>query len=294
MAELDYNSHGFYKEYLNDEFFSVVAVALGVKLKSWSAEEERNTGHQMTSNLTGKLYNSSGILVGVHKYCIKGTDGQGREKCFDVAVRSRLNSDKNSAGWVTLYKTLGEYDHDLAMKYWRRSMNFCRASELEVLTAQWALKDPHLAQFLPNVYHTILDKEREHFIVVTDFISQNDILCGGGKLEIEPWTDERRYRVLKELAKLHSKYLGNTDGIEDGYGGALVKHSGQHLASKPWWYRVMQMNAGVFPDIFTKTRVGTVLQYLDNLEDITAEMDSYPMTFVHNDAHQGKYDCSVR
>ena len=280
-------SLGFTKSDLNDDFFSKVGQALGIKLTSWSAGEG-NKGFHLSSDLGDILGNQSQCLSGVFKYSLEGVDNEGKVKCHDVAVRSKYNNEKNSAGWVSAYTVLGEDIHEMAMKYWMPSMNFSRASELETLTAKWAMKNAHLAHFLPDVHLTILDKAWEKFVVVTDFIGEEDILIGGDpQIKLEPWTDEMRFKVLREMAKFHSKYLANYDGILEGFGDAMVKQSVQHLAGKPWWYKVLDVNAAAYPDDFSPKRIKAIRRYLDNLEDITDEIMAYPMTFVHNDMHQG-------
>ena len=280
-------SLGFTNKDLNDDFFSEIAQALGIKLTSWSAGEG-NKGFHLTSDLSDSLGNQSQCLGGVFKYSLEGVDNEGDVKCYDVAVRSKYNNEKNSDGWLSAYTVLGEEIHEFAMKYWMPSMNFSRASELEILTAQWAMKDAHLAHFLPDVHLTILDKAREKFVVVTDFIEEKDILIGGDpQMKPEPWTDEMRFKVLREMAKFHSKYLRNYDDILEGFGDAMVKHPAQHLACKPWWYRVLDFNAATFPEDYSLKSIEAIRRYLDNLEDITDEMMEYPLTLAHNDTHQG-------
>ena len=260
MSLSNETSLGFTKEDLDDDFFSEIGQALGINLTSWSAGEG-NTGFHLSSDLSDSLGNQSQCLSGVFKYSLEGVDTVGNVKCHDVAVRSKYNNERNGAGWVSAYKVFGEEIQELAMKYWMPSMNFSRASELEILTAQWAMKDAHLAQFLPDVHTTILDKEKEHFVVVTDFIGPEDILIGDDPLvRIELWTDQMRFTVLSELAKFHANYLCNYSDIVEGYGGALVKHPVQHLAAKPWWYRVLEINVAAFPEEFTSKGIAFDLQ----------------------------------
>ena len=287
MSRSKDTSLGFTKSDLNDDFFSEIGQALGIKLSSWSAGES-NKGFHLATDLNDSLGNQSQCLSGVFKFSIEGVDNEGKVKCYDVAVRSKYNNEKNSAGWLSAYTVLGEEIHELAMKCWMRTMNFSRASELEILTAQWAMKDPHLAQFLPDVHLTILAKVRERFVVVSDFIGEKDILIGGDpKVELEPWTDQMRFKVLTEMARFHSKYLANYNDIMEGFGDAMVKHPVQHLACKPWWYKALDFNAAAFPEDFSPKRIDAIRRYIDNLEDITDEIMGYPMTFVHNDLHQG-------
>ena len=186
---------GVTKSYLNLEFFNEVAKKLGVQLESWSEGGGNEGGyHLREDSLDAK--GRDGRLSGVFKYTITGKDNKGNQRSFPLAVRCKLNNHDNSSGFIAFFEPFGKDIHEMAEQFWRATMNFPRASELEVLAARRAMNDPHLAWFLPNVYHTVLDKEQECFIVVTDFITKEQTLVGGD-LEFNTWSEEQCFRVIK-------------------------------------------------------------------------------------------------
>ena len=281
------SSLGFTDKDLDDEFFSQIAKALGVTLASWE-QGAGNTGLTMTTSLSDDITPNDMRLKGVFKFIVRGTNEVGEEKSFELAVRCKLNNFDNSAGWVAIYERFGEDVYDLAKRFVRTGFNFSRASELEVLLARRAMKDPLLAKFLPNVYYTRLDREKEHFVVVTDFIDQDKMMnVNNQEINYEIWDDTLRFKCLKEFATFHSTYLENTDDIADDFGDALVRSPPQHLASKEWFQTVVNINAKAFPNLYTAKRLDIISRYFDNLQKFTEELMAYPMSFVHNDAHTG-------
>ena len=186
---------GVTKSYLNEEFFTEVAKNIGLQLESWSEGRGNEGGYHMTEDSLD-AQGRDDRLSGVFKYTITGKDKAGNQRSFPLAVRCKLNNHDNSSGFIAFFEPFGKNIHEMAKKFWRDTLNFRRASELEVLAARRAMKDPHLARFLPNVYHTVLEREREHFIVVTDFIATEQTLVGGN-LEINTWSEEQCFRVIK-------------------------------------------------------------------------------------------------
>ena len=195
MATGTETAKGVTKSYLNEEFFTEVAKKLGLQLESWSEGRGNEGGYHMTEDsLDAKGRDDR--LSGVFKYTITGKDNEGNQRSFPLAVRSKLNNHDNSSGYISFFEPFGKDIHKMAEQFLRPTLNFVRASELEVLAARRAMKDPHLARFLPNVYHTVLDTKRECFIVVTDFIAKEQTLVGGD-LEINTWSEEQCFRVIQ-------------------------------------------------------------------------------------------------
>ena len=195
MTTMTETTKGITKSYLNEEFFTEVGKKIGLQLESWSEGRGNEGGFHLTQD-SFKAKGTDDRLNGVFKYTIIGKDNKGNQRSFPLAVRSKLNNYDNSSGFITFFERFGKDIHEMAEQFWRPTLNYPRASELEVLAARWAMKDPHLARFLPNVYHIVLDTQRERFIVVTDFIAKEQTLVGGD-LEINTWSEEQCFRVVK-------------------------------------------------------------------------------------------------
>ena len=284
MTEATDNTLGFTQNDLTDQFFSQVAESLGLELTSW-AEGKGNIGYHLMIDLSQV---ADTRINGVYRFNLRGNTVYGEEECFDLAVRFKLNSIENSVGCIALFEAFGEEIHDAAKRFLRSTLHLTRASELEVLTARRAMKDTHLAQFLPNVYYTVLDNENEHYVVVTDFIDQNDTLAGGKRMpHSDQWNDPLIFMLLKELARFHSHYVENTYAIEVDFGGALRRDPRQQLYCREYFRAVIEINEKVLPHLYSAKRMELLRRYLDNMEKHTEELEAYPMTFVHNDTHTG-------
>ena len=284
MAEATDTSLGFTQNHLTDQFFSHIAESLGLELKSW-AEGKGNIGYHLIIDLNQV---ADTRLNGVYRFNLTGNNRYREEKSFDLAVRFKLNSTENSAGYIALFEAFGEEIHGMAKRFLGSTLPLTRASELEILTAKRAMKDQHLAQFLPNVYYTVLDNKSEHYVVVTDFIDQNNTLAGGNRMShSNQWNDSLIFMLLKELARFHSYYLENTFDIEMDFGGALLRDPRQQLYCREYYRAIIGINEKALPHLYSSKRMELLRRYLDNMEKHTEELEAYPMTFVHNDTHTG-------
>ena len=275
---------GFFRNELNDTFFANIASILGIHLLSWREEAVNNLAKVSTA--MGDAVNKSQKLTGIFKFVLVGKDSTGQKTQFDIALKSKRNAIENMAGWIAGYEHAGEKVFSAAKKFWPVTMNFCRAPELEVMAARRAMVDPHLACFRPTDYFTILDVKRERFVVVSEYIAEEDIEIGG-VLEPATWTQQNRFRALSEMAKFHAHYFGNTDGLSVQFGDAMVKHTQNHLRALPFWQVVVEPLRKMYPAKFTADLLECFDRYLVNIKEITEEEESYPMTFVHNDLHTG-------
>ena len=149
----------------------------------------------------GDAVNTSHKLTGIFKFVLLGEDSAGQNTQIAIALKSKRNAIENTAGWIAGYAHAGDEVLSAAKKFWPVSKNFCRAPELEVMAARRAMVDEHLASFRPTDYFTILDVKRERFVVVSEYIAEEDIEIGG-VLEPAKWTQQNRFRALSELAKI--------------------------------------------------------------------------------------------
>ena len=225
-------------------------------------------------------------MTGIFKFILVGKDSRGQNKEIAIALKSKRNVIENTAGWIAGYEHAGEKVFSAAKKFWPVSMNFCRAPGLEVMAARRAMVDAHLASFRPTDYFTILDVKRERFVVVSEYMAEEDVEIGG-VFDSAPWTQQKRFRVLSEMAKFHAHYFGNTDGLSVQFGDAMVKHTQKHLKALPFWQVVIEPLRKMYPENFTADLLESLETYLTNIKEITEEEESYPMTLVHNDLHPG-------
>ena len=283
-SENNVENVGLFRNELNDAFFANIASILGIHFLSWREEAVNNMAKVSTA--MGDALNKSQKLTGIFKFVLLGKDSTGQQHHIAIALKSRRNAIENMAGWIAGYEHAGEKVISAAKKFWSVSVNTCRAPELEVMAARRAMVDAHLASFRPTDYFTILDIKRERFVVVSEYIAEEDIEIGG-VFDPTPWTQQNRFRVLSEMAKFHAHYFGNTDGLSVQFGDAMVKHTQNHLKALPFWQVLIEPLRKMYPAKFTADLLQSLEAYLMNIKEITEEEESYPMPYVHNDMHTG-------
>ena len=182
----------------------------------------------------------------------------------------------------------GEKAQEIARKCLPTGLGIENIAELEINCARRALKDQNISRFRPKVYHTLMNHEKEQYITVMERVEPEAVLIGG-TVNFEPWDRYFRFRVIEELAKFHAHYLGNTVALETDFGGVLERHPRRHLLGLAYWRESLRANVEKYPRVVTEKRRNLLTKYLDNLEEITADIESFPFTFVHFDPHPGLY-----
>ena len=160
---------------------------------------------------------------------------------------------------------------------------------------------------------TILDKDEEKFIVVMDLIEPNDVIVGG-EVKTMDWTEEYNHKMLFELAKFHSRYLGDLDNLKgteeyihmilsefakfhshylgdlDDLKGTfqdeLKVHPRRQLNAIPFLKEFANVARKKYQQQFTESRVN-LMKTTRDLDRITEEIESFPMALVHNDTYAG-------
>ena len=277
---------GFHRSNLNQKFFSSVANGMGVELITWEEEEMPKT-----DSVAGEIEkggSSDAAMKGIFKFKILGKDGHGVERWQSVIIKSKGKSKDGTDSWAELYKPHGEM-YAMAKKYHHLIMGNTNAAELVVQAARLASKDAFLARYRPTVYHTLLDQDAEISVVVMDYISSEDVLVGGG-LQFKDWTQDLRKTALKEIALFHAHFMKkeNMATVAEQFQGILERHPQRHLRALPYIREALKVHQAKDP-LYTAERCLILRAYAEHLEEITKEEEAYPMTFAHNDFHNGRH-----
>ena len=277
---------GFHRSNLNQKFFSSVANGMGVELVTWEEEEMPKT-----DSVAGEIErggSSNAAMKGMFKFKILGKDGHGVERWQSVIIKSKGKSKDCTDSWAALFKPHGEM-YSMAKQYHHLIMGNTNSAELMVQAARLVYKDAFLARYRPTVYHTLLDQDAEISVVVMGYISSEDVLVGGA-LEYKNWTRDLRKLALKEIALFHAHFMkeDNMATVEKQFQGVLERHPQRHLRALPYIREALKVHQAKDPQ-YTAERCQILRAYADNLEEITREEEAYPMTFVHNDFHNGKH-----
>ena len=275
---------GFYWTDLTDAFFTEVAKGMEKELISWKPLDIE-VGVAINSALSENI-DTGTKLKGFFKFEVCGRDVAGTETTVNVILKSRSTSEEAAAGWIALMQAFGEESWKIGQQYFLDGFGGSRMSELEVLTARHAMKNKQLARIRPKPFHTVLDADREIFVVVMEYISQDEVEIGGQMIDPN-WTDETRYAVLRELANFNADFMGRTAEIEGNFDGGLESYPRRHLEALPLWRELVRIHCAKHEKDCSEIFRKYVGKYLDNMASITEELEAYPMTLSHNDTHTG-------
>ena len=277
------DAKGFFEEDLNEEFFTAVSKARGCRLITWKKLDDVELGTHTNSQVIGEA-NKGRRLSGFFPFCVFGEDALGTKCSFEVIVKVKVPTYDMIAAWILTGSQSEPDSMKLREKYFLTGVHVY--SELEVYAARYALKDSFFCGFRPRVYHTVLDFENGKFAIVMELFRPEDVAIGGS-ITYKGWDEEKRYTVLRELAKFHAHYMENTDTIKQEVNGLFKSRPREHLEALPLWRDLSKTLVGLRADLFSPEVLAVIESYFDNLGRITAEEETYPMTFVHGDTHPG-------
>ena len=270
--------------FLNDKFFEDALSRENLKLISWKPLPLA-TGRALVISLVPGQEGDSKHL-GIHGFLVRGLDPNGETRQLKMVLKSKPLYADVKLGYLSQLTPHGEDFAKLAEQY---SMADLRDGHLrEVRIAERAIEDKILQSFMPTIYNTVIDHEKDIYAILMENLNEEDFshlnLLAGHK-----WDDPAREVLVTSLADLHAAYYGeDLDAILDHLGDVLITTPRLHLKSLPFWREVLNITKKNYPKVFNAAREALVMNYLTNLEAITEELMEYPMTLCHNDMYLGK------
>ena len=151
------------------------------------------------------------------------------------------------------------------------------------------MKETPLADFVPKVYHTILE-EKNIYGIFMEFLD-NKIFSHKYTSAVD-WDDHSCKLVLSGFARIHASYisnhLGKMEDLLNHLGDVLDLHTTLFNKCIPLWQETLHFNGKLFPKQLTKARIAIIKDYLKHSIQINDELESYPMCLVHGDAYIGE------
>ena len=285
MAKYNGND-GLLREDLKDAF-KMCATNAGITLESYKELVIESGVPFSIGSLADKKAKEK--LIGMYKFVLSGLDQKGQHCSIEIALKAKGSPKETYMPMCKLFANgnggEGEEVTDLIII----SQNFEYCSDLEVMTAQLAMKDDEFARFLPTIYHTAHDVGKRQWAVFMEYLDPNDLVISGG-FDMSVWNRDAYKVALTELAKLHALYLGNLQYLEHHFGAILKHQPRRHLDTAKICQMKLKHASEMYSAFFTDEHTTTFANYFERLDKITEEIESFPLAFVHNDCHIGKSD----
>ena len=268
-------------------FFKIIAKDAGITLESFK-EVDMKSGVPFS---VGDFASSSNVekrLIGIYKFELIGVTDKGQQPTIEIALKAKGSPEETYMPLCNNCVKVSKIDKEEALLI-HISQNFEHCSDLEIMAAQMAMKDEEFGRFLPKIYHTVHDVERKKWAVFMEYLNPNDLAISGG-FDMLVWNRDAYKVALTELAKLHALYLGNLQYLEHHFGTILKHQPRRHLDTAKICQTQTKHALHRYSTFFTDEQRNIIANYFERLEDITAEIESFPMAFVHNDSHIGESD----
>lgn len=164
----------------------------------------------------------------------------------------------------------------------KESLGFKQSDLREIKLYQ--CQDPLLKQFMPEIFGTYLDLERELFLVAMENLDQPNILLKNTASSPELWHSSLIENVLTQLAYFHSLYY-ESYSIWEKEPWIEVFSKEQEIQKKPLWEKIVEHQRHEFPDLFTKETDLLARSLLTEFENICELLSKAPKTLIHNDCN---------
>lgn len=268
----------FRKEDLGREFFEKV-------LRSYA----RKTFHKVVSVKALKEASDSSILsrltnerntklIGLFPFRVTYQDQDGRKVSDKVMVKIKP-TDRDVLAMARGMVTLSGNERLIQLyELHRKNLEFYRCHVREL--AIYALRDPRLRRYFPEILDIQEDKAGEFYCVVMEHLG------GFSHLNSEDaparWKEEDIRVVLRGMAEIHSVYLGRPLSDLEGL-SLVVPGEGTVRAMRALWKEFTDANNYQHPDLMTEDRWKMMHRMIDELPGDWERMEGFPRTLVHND-----------
>ena len=172
-------------------------------------------------------------------------------------------------------------DARLAQEFnrFRNQLGFsgCHVRELLVMSQQ----DPRFTRNAPKVYGTLMDAEREAYVIVEEKLQGLEMMDSAD--DTSSWTDEHLHAAICGIAEVHSIWYGRE----------------QELLEQPWmldyptldgmvekrrlWEMLGVHSQQEFPEWFSRKNLEAFRNRIGELENWWGCIEKMPRTLIHND-----------
>jgi hypothetical protein len=215
-------------------------------------------------------------LLGLYKYDVHYVT-QGKEQKATILVKSKIS-------YAEYLKILSGIliDAGIALPAETLSQLLDKTSIFnnmlkEIKIYQLALKNPKLANFLPKVYGTYVDKTEDKYLVLEAYLENVYLMHDYQDLSF--WDSTKIIDALKDLAKFHAVYYAKTTGLnDDGWLGETM-NTALMLKLKPLWLSMADNLTGLIPPAEMEQHY----QLIESLPVWWPKIEQQTKTLIYND-----------
>ena len=257
-------NQSFFEGLFEKSEFSVNNIYEGCPLKGESILSE------MTEEKTEKV-------SGLFPYEVNVSDKYGQDKDLKGILKLKATGSEVQLMLQEMFQGCGEKTGDL-FRVLKEKTAFHNTHTREINAYNTLSKG--LAEFLPEIYASIADKEREIYGLFIEDIRGADLIDA---TSANQWDDKSIRSVLSGLAKIHANSLAcqNNIGIYDWAAPYLDLSEAKEML--PMWSAIADHAEEEFPEWYSSSMKLRTQKIIEDLPRWWSKMDVMPRCLVHND-----------
>jgi len=164
-----------------------------------------------------------------------------KSKPTDIETADMIN-DMAQGCRLTLAKIYEMYKMDTGFRY-------CHIREVELAR----LDNPIIKSFMPRIYHTVIEPAKDVYVMVMEYLTSEHYSLLNTVEDTSVWTPSDLKVVLRDLARIHSQYLGKTKWLSSQ--PWLETKEGRRMVAMAALRQAMVDHArSEFPEMWTEER----------------------------------------
>ncbi|MCH8499845.1 MAG: phosphotransferase [Marinobacter sp.] len=166
-----------------------------------------------------------------------------------------------------------------AFNTFRNQIGFkgCHVRELAVMSQQ----DPRFVRHAPEVYGTLLDPEREAYVIVEELLNGLELMDSAD--DTRGWQEEHLTAAIEGIAQVHSIWYGREEELLQQ--SWMVDYpTAAGMAEKRRLWELLGVHAREeFPEWVTDEDIDLFRKIVSGVGDWWQEIEHMPRTLIHND-----------
>lgn len=217
-------------------------------------------------------------LVGLFPLRVALRDSAGVRKSVEVVAKVKPLDDEVIMMLNSMAAMCGPGVADTFARYKGRTIFAgCDVRELAV----YEQTDPRFVRHAPRAHLVYRDDAREAYVLALERLADVDLLDSAD--DVAGWSPKHIEAALAGIAEVHSVWFGRTDELRSKPWIGRVMDGREMVAMHDLWEALGRHAHREFPALVNAGDLGAFLELTHTLEDWWPELETHPMTLIHND-----------
>ena len=269
----------FTKNELNESFLNNILANFYNKPDLQVTDVTENESAIMESSIISELTTRKiEKYIGLSSQKVTFHTDDGAEQCMDVVIKTKP-IDKEILLMVNGMASMCSPSLRDAHQTWKNHIGFKSTHIREI--AIYEQSNETFSRYMPEIYGTFQDMEREAYVVVMEQLSE--VILKDSADDTSEWQSKHINSVIEGIARVHSVWFARTEELEKKHWIGTVQNSQLMTDMSDLWKQLGIHAADEFPEWFVGKDLAHILRMVRHVGQWWADIDEMPKTLIHND-----------